>query len=1240
MSRPHCAYPAILAGLLSVGVSSAQLGLDLGHPLLTFDSQGTTTFDAATGVLTIDATPIAVQFTEGQPPRFVTPSGDPPQAFVTLSIVVDATGQLVSGVPGDDLIVFGQVDEDGDGTPDYSQVLLAGEVADFGFNDNAPEAPLPKASRGRATSLIYKAAQNGSMIAGNFLSTDEYELQFDATGGSLLSLYNGQDIGVELVSEQSTFEGDWTMDFEGEAKGNIGPVPPMDDPGACCLETGECVFITEPQCLAENGTFQGEGVTCESLGTYTYMREFGFGESQNNSAGNVDKFSTTYNPSTQRMTLEVTFSPKDGNLPNGFTHVVNCGPNPKNHPGELAIFYFDASDTGPWPDGPVLTVYAYNGATNSPNDSWKDGDGEGSNDPDFDLIEASGFDDSFVYAFIDQDNPDGTRTLGFDIDVSAINAHVPAFPAPDGSEWKGAAFDTGIGYWFHPFNFENLDYEDDLGFIEKIEVNKQGWLDFANETAELESDCVPTIGACCLLTGDCIELGESACLAQGGEFQGQGVGCDELDIFVYMREFGYGEAQNNDAGNVDKMTMVFDPLTNRLLLEATFSPKDGKLPDGFTQVINNGPNPKNHPGELAIFYYDASGTGPGDDPILTVYGYNGSTGSPNDSWEDGDGAGSNDPDPDVIEASLIDDSFIYELINRDNGDGTITLGFDIDATTINNHTPAFPAPDGSPWTGAQFDTGIGYWFHPFRFDEVDYDNDGLIEDIDIKKKGWLDIANDTADGSEGCVPGIGACCLPTGCVELSEEACVAEGGLYQGDGAMCEDFAVYAFSRNFSAAEQNPGAGLVKNVNAFYSPSAERLMWQVSYAESPEGNLPDTFSIVINDGASPYKHGVFAVVYFDATAPDPIVTVYAYNGNNPKSYKDGDNDPSNDPNPDCIASSLIDASFIYEASVENMPGMRTFVLDIDASGINAHTPMFPADDGTPWYGAAFNENIGYWLHSFLMDPPIYNAGKLVTWPFTKQGFVDVFGEPTDLFGCLAAPQMVLHYDFAGVTGNLVEDRVGQVDLELIEDGGDIELVADTYGACVLFDQPVNGKCCAVTASPLSTEYLRQALMATDALTVQVFFKQTDDHDNGSRILSWSQGTNVNDRNFSVIGVDGPNTFDNWTRLRTTGGTYNDGPTNAWSNNVPTVYTMTYDANTDQKVRVYLNGELAWTDDTAGGTLDNWLPYNLMLGNESTLNRAFQGAIYDVKIWDGRLTDTEIEANASTLLNPPDWATGQ
>jgi hypothetical protein len=117
---------------------------------LSFNNQGTMTYEASADPFPADATPIAVRFTPNEPPRFVNPTGDPPDRFVQIRVIVGDTGTLMGGVPGDDLIVVGAVD-DGHGSF-YDGVLPTGEVTSFGFANRNDSIGTTQPAKNRGSS--------------------------------------------------------------------------------------------------------------------------------------------------------------------------------------------------------------------------------------------------------------------------------------------------------------------------------------------------------------------------------------------------------------------------------------------------------------------------------------------------------------------------------------------------------------------------------------------------------------------------------------------------------------------------------------------------------------------------------------------------------------------------------------------------------------------------------------------------------------------------------------------------------------------------------------------------------------------------------------------------------------------------------------------------------------------------------------------------------------------------------
>lgn len=183
----------IVAGLaLASPASATLLGNSLATPLLSFDNGGTANYDATSDLFSVDALPIALRLTPGAPPRFITPNLPTAGEFFTIDITVDDLGNLVGGIAGDDLSIFGFIDLDGNGTLDVGGSLLTGEVTGFGHQENG--------------------------------ATDLFDFTFNVTGGALAPLM-GNVVAVSMQSERSSFTGSFSTNFVGGAKGTLGVIP-------------------------------------------------------------------------------------------------------------------------------------------------------------------------------------------------------------------------------------------------------------------------------------------------------------------------------------------------------------------------------------------------------------------------------------------------------------------------------------------------------------------------------------------------------------------------------------------------------------------------------------------------------------------------------------------------------------------------------------------------------------------------------------------------------------------------------------------------------------------------------------------------------------------------------------------------------------------------------------------------------------------------------------------------------
>ncbi len=181
-----------LVAFVAAGTASAgPLDLEISKPYMVYNSTGVTTYDASTDVFSSSATLIAAQY-DGI--VILIPIG---QATIDMRFKVRSNGRLNGGVSGHDLVMEGEIDVDGDGVPEYTGTLLTGEVRSFAF-----------------------------LEAG---STDEFDVEFDVTGGSMAGIF-GKRIGINHSVENSTFNDSFCYSWMGGGKGTVGNQPGEECP--------------------------------------------------------------------------------------------------------------------------------------------------------------------------------------------------------------------------------------------------------------------------------------------------------------------------------------------------------------------------------------------------------------------------------------------------------------------------------------------------------------------------------------------------------------------------------------------------------------------------------------------------------------------------------------------------------------------------------------------------------------------------------------------------------------------------------------------------------------------------------------------------------------------------------------------------------------------------------------------------------------------------------------------------
>lgn len=189
--------------------------------------------------------------------------------------------------------------------------------------------------------------------------------------------------------------------------------------------------------------------------------------------------------------------------------------------------------------------------------------------------------------------------------------------------------------------------------------------------------------------------------------------------------------------------------------------------------------------------------------------------------------------------------------------------------------------------------------------------------------------------------------------------------------------------------------GDFERIRARYNANTQRFRWETTFSDQRTKG----FALAVNNGPDPKGHaGELALLYLDACDTNDVrLTAYAYNGQNLlNSWTDGNGNAPGNQVPDSILSSVTRSDWIRELSVrDEADGGRTFVLDIDATLLNQHDPMYPGPNGEEWFGIGFAEQLGLWFHTFDTLDTQYNAdGFLTSWQAGGNGFTDGSGFST------------------------------------------------------------------------------------------------------------------------------------------------------------------------------------------------------------------------------------------------------
>jgi hypothetical protein len=215
----------------------------------------------------------------------------------------------------------------------------------------------------------------------------------------------------------------------------------------------------------------------------------------------------------------------------------------------------------------------------------------------------------------------------------------------------------------------------------------------------------------------------------------------------------------------------------------------------------------------------------------------------------------------------------------------------------------------------------------------------------------------------------------------------------------------------------------------------------------------------------------------------------------------------------------------------------------------------------------------------------------------------------------ASSGLVVLYDFASASGNVVKDRSragAPIDLRI----ADMKAVRRTAGAL-----EVQGKTVICSGKPASR--LIDAIRRSGEITIEAWVRPANTKQDGpARMVTLSKSTN--ERNFTL----GQDTNHLEVRLRTTKTTTNGVPsvTTASKTVATRLMHIVYTHDRAGGTTIYLDGKRV-LEKTVAGLPMNWDDsYQLALANELSNDRPWQGTFYLVAIYNRDLSAREVERN--------------
>lgn len=196
-------------------------------------------------------------------------------------------------------------------------------------------------------------------------------------------------------------------------------------------------------------------------------------------------------------------------------------------------------------------------------------------------------------------------------------------------------------------------------------------------------------------------------------------------------EYSWNESSSIDlfdnAGEFNEINASYDTNTERLTWEISFF---DQVTDGFSLSISPYANPESTEGQLAVFYFDATG----DDVVVTAYGSRGYDNRR--SYSDGSMlSGIQSPDLVLGASTVSGSSAVIQASTEDiRRERVVTL--EVDLSGLMGHDALYRT--GGAWTAAKFGETLGFKLYTFADLTTEYNEDGSIESWNYERFGWFE----------------------------------------------------------------------------------------------------------------------------------------------------------------------------------------------------------------------------------------------------------------------------------------------------------------------------------------------------------------------------------------------------------------------------------------------------------------------------------------------------------------------